>query len=409
MTDLMERFSVGFVAGQNAGPAAEYGADQQAVLNADGFHTARQEITSWPGYAPTPLIALPGLAAAAGLGEVWYKDEGPRFGLGSFKALGGAYAVCCLLRGEVAARTDAPQVTTAELLSGTYRDVLSDITVCTATDGNHGRSVAWGAQTFGCRCVIYIHATVSEGRKAAMEDFGATVRRVQGNYDDSVHQAAADAAENGWFVVSDTSYPGYTEIPRDVMHGYMVMADETIRQLPDETSPTHVFVQGGVGGLAAAVAARLWLQDRNARPHFVVVEPEDAACLFESAKAGEPVVVPGDLDTVMAGLAAGEVSLLAWRILEAVTDGFMTLPDRPVETLMCLLAGGVAGDPPVVAGESAVAGLAGAIGALMNPRVTETLELGADSHILVFGTEGATDPEVYEQIVGRTPEAVRAG
>jgi diaminopropionate ammonia-lyase len=408
MTDLIERFPVGFVAGPNAGQAAEYGTDQQTVLNADGFQTARQEITSWPGYAPTPLIALPGLAAAAGLGEVWYKDEGSRFGLGSFKALGGAYAVCGLLRGEVAARTDAPEVTTAELLSGTYRDVLSDITVCTATDGNHGRSVAWGAQMFGCRCVIYIHATVSEGRKAAMESFGAEVRRVQGNYDDSVHQAAADAAENGWFVVSDTSYPGYTEIPRDVMHGYMVMADETVRQLPDETAPTHVFVQGGVGGLAAAVAARLWLQEGNARPRFVVVEPEAAACLFESAKADEPVVVAGDLDTVMAGLAAGEVSLLAWRILEAVTDGFVTLPDRPAETLMCLLAGGVAGDPPVVAGESAVAGLAGAIGALMDSRVTETLKLGADSRILVFGTEGATDPEVYEQIVGRTPEAVRA-
>ena len=352
-----------------------------AILDAEGYEAARHEIASWPGYAPTPLRSLPGLAREAGLGAVWYKDEAERFGLNSFKALGGAYAVRRLVRNRGA-----------------------DITVCTATDGNHGRSVAWGARTCGCRAVIYIHATVSEGRKEAMEAFGAEVRRVAGNYDDSVRQAASDATANGWFVVSDTSYDGYLEIPRDVMHGYAVMAEEAIAQLP--SSPSHVFVQGGVGGLAAAILAPFWWRLGAARPRFVVVEPETAACLYASAEAGRPAVVPGDLDTVMAGLAAGEVSLLAWEILEAGADGFMTVNDESARILMRRLAEGRDGDPPIVAGESAVAGLAGALAARQDPAMREQLGLGPESRVLVFGTEGATDPALYQEIVGRPSEAV---
>ncbi len=358
-----------------------YDAALSAILDAEGYEAARREIASWPGYAPTPLRSLPGLAREAGLGAVWYKDEAERFGLNSFKALGGAYAVRRLVgnRG-------------------------SDITVCTATDGNHGRSVAWGARTCGCRAVIYIHATVSEGRKEAMEAFGAEVRRVAGNYDDSVRQAAADADANGWFVVSDTSYEGYREIPRDVMHGYAVMAEEAIAQLP--AAPSHVFVQGGVGGLAAAILAPFWWRFGAARPRFVVVEPETAACLYASAEAGRPAVVAGDLDTVMAGLAAGEVSLLAWEILDAGAEGFMTVNDESARVLMRRLAEGRDGDPPIVAGESAVAGLAGALAAREDPAMREQLGLGPESRILVFGTEGATDPALYEAIVGRPAEAV---
>ena len=408
MHDLTDAYPVELILNPNFDAGAAYDDRLRAVLDEAGLEEARQEIASWPGYDPTPLVALPELAAAAGLGEVWYKDEGPRFGLGSFKALGGAYAVCRLLRRQVAARTGEAEPTTAELLSGRYRDVLSGITVCTATDGNHGRSVAWGAQTFGCRCAIYIHATVSEGRKRAMEDLGAVVHRIEGNYDDSVRQAAADAEAKGWFVVSDTSYEGYTEIPRDVMHGYMVMADEAIAQLPEAAPPTHVFLQGGVGGLAAAVCARFWLNHGTARPRFFVVEPERAACIFESAKAGRRVAVTGALDTVMAGLAAGEVSLLAWEILRAGIEGFLTVPDRAAEALMRVLAQGIDGDPPLVAGESAVAGLAGALGALQDDALVERLGLGPNSRVLVFGSEGATDPELYRKIVGRPAEAVAA-
>ncbi len=358
-----------------------YDAALSAILDPAGYEAARKEIAAWPGYQPTPLVTLPGLAREAGFGAIWYKDEAGRFGLGSFKALGGAYAVRRLVE-----------------------EKGSDITVCTATDGNHGRSVAWGARTCGCRAVIYIHATVSEGRKEAMEAFGAEVRRIAGNYDDSVRQADADASANGWFVVSDTSYEGYREIPRDVMHGYAVMAEEAIAQLP--AAPTHVFVQGGVGGLAAAILVPFWWRHGPTRPRFVVVEPETAACLYASAEAGRPAVVPGDLDTVMAGLAAGEVSQLAWEILEAGADGFMTVNDESARFLMRRLAEGQDGDPPIVAGESAVAGLAGALAARQDPAMRDDLGLGSDSKLLVFGTEGATDPALYEAIVGRPAEAV---
>ncbi len=408
MQYLTDSYTVEFVSNDNYRSDVPYNNELRAVLDETGLEEARAEIAAWPGYAPTPLIALPGLAAAAGFAQVWYKDEGPRFGLGSFKALGGAYAVSRLLRREVAERTGAAGISTAALLSGKYRELLSNITVCTATDGNHGRSVAWGARSFGCRCMIYIHATVSEGRKRAMEDLGATVRRVPGNYDDSVHQIAADAEANGWFVVSDTAYEGYTEIPRDVMHGYMVMADEAIVQLPDGAPPSHVFLQGGVGGMAAAVCATFWLRYGSKRPRHFVVEPERAACIFESVNAGRRVTVTGALDTVMAGLAAGEVSLLAWEILRAGVEGFMTVPDHTAEALMRLLADGVESDPPVVAGESAVAGLAGALGSLGDPALARRLGLGPESRLLVFGSEGATDPELYQEIVGRAPEAVEA-
>ncbi len=409
MRDRTEDYTVEFMFNNSFQSDVPYHDELRAVLNETGLEVARAEIAAWPGYAPTPLIALPGLAAAAGFAELWYKDEGPRFRLGSFKALGGAYAVCRLLRRQVAERIGCADVSTAALLSGEYREILSDITVCTATDGNHGRSVAWGARSFGCRCVIYIHATVSEGRKRAMEDLGAVVQRVSGNYDDSVHRIAADAETNGWFVVSDTAYEGYADIPRDVMHGYMVMADEAIAQLPDGAPPSHIFLQGGVGGLAAAVCATFWLRYGSARPRHFVVEPERAACIFESVKAGRRVTVTGALDTVMAGLAAGEVSLLAWEILRAGVEGFMTVPDHTAEALMRLLADGVGSDPPVVAGESAVAGLAGALGSLSDPALAKRIGLGPESRVLVFGSEGATDAELYQEIVGRAPEDVGAG
>ena len=407
MSRVIPHFAVRAARNPNARAEAAYGPNLQAILSEAGCKAAQDEISAWPGYAPTPLIVLPGLADAAGIGRLWYKDEGGRFGLGSFKALGGAYAVGRLLLREIESRS-GQRTTTAELRVGKHRDIAQEVTVCTATDGNHGRSVAWGARLFGCNCVIYIPETVSEGRKAAMERFGAEVRRVDGNYDDSVRQIAEDAESNGWFLVSDTSHPGYTQIPCDVMHGYTVMAGETIQQFPGDAPPTHVFIQGGVGGLAAAVCARYWQSYGKDRPLFIMVEPDKAACFYESARAGSPVVVAGDLDTVMGGLAAGEVSPVAWELLWAGTHAFLTVPDETAAALMRLLAEGVGGDPPIVAGESAVAGLAGLLGALDDPTLADYLGLGPDARVLVFGSEGATDPELYQEIVGRTAEQVRA-
>lgn len=382
------------------------GLRQLAVLNDAAFAKAWTEIRSWPGYAPTPLRDLRGLATAAGIERIWYKDEAARFGLGSFKALGGAYAVLRLLLGQLEC-LGHKGVTASDLLTGKYRDEVANITVTCATDGNHGRSVAWGAQQFGCRCVIYIHATVSEARSAAIARYGAEVVRVQGNYDDAVRRADKDARVLGRFVVSDTSYPGYTDVPRDVMQGYAVMVEEALQQLPDDALPTHVFIQGGVGGLAAAVCAHTWLRLGERRPRVVVVEPERAACLLESARAGEPAVVHGDLETIMAGLACGEVSVLAWEVLDEGVSDFLSIPDALAEICMRLLADGVGGDAPFVAGESAVAGMAGLLLAQERPELAAALELGPQSRVLLIGSEGDTDPDMYARIVGRSADEVR--
>jgi diaminopropionate ammonia-lyase len=348
----------------------------------------------------------PRLARCLALGSIHYKDEGGRFGLGSFKALGGAYAVYRLLAAAVREAT-AESPSAAELAAGRHRAITAPLTVCCATDGNHGRSVAWGAQVFGCRCVIYVHATVSEGRVAAIARYGAEVIRVPGGYDDTVRRASRDAEVNGWTVVSDTSWEGYTEIPRDVMHGYTVMADEALRQLPEGRAPTHVFVQGGVGGVAAAVLARLWWDGGAERPRLVVVEPERAACLLESAAAGRRVALEGDLHTVMAGLECGETSLLAFNLLERGADAFAAIADDDALEMMRVLSRGGDGDPPVVAGESAVAGLVAAAELSARPGLAATLGLGAESRVLVFGTEGDTDPELYRMILGRSAAEVR--
>lgn len=384
-----------------------YGAQRARILGGEAFDAARREITSWPGYAVTPLHDLRGLAAALGIGELRFKDEGSRFGLGSFKALGGAYAVGRLLAGVIARETGA-RVGTRELAAGAFRERVRDITVTCATDGNHGRSVAWAARMFGCKCVIYIHEHVSEGRKAAIERFGAEVVRTPGNYDDAVRQADADARRLGRHVISDTSYEGYMDVPRDVMQGYALMAEEALQQW-DDAMPTHVFLQGGVGGMAAAVCGHFWERAGGERPMTVVVEPDKADCLLRSACAGVPVAVRGELDTMMAGLACGEVSLLAWEILREGADAFASLPDQAAIDCMRLLATAPFGDPRIVAGESAVAGLGALIGAAACPAQRESLGLDAGSRVLLFGTEGDTDPELYRQLVGASAAQISSG
>jgi diaminopropionate ammonia-lyase len=358
------------------------GTPSQDVLTPAGFEAARDTITSWPGYAPTPLRELAGLAAALGIGRLRYKDESGRFGLASFKALGGAYAVARL-----AAARDPGR-----------------LTVATATDGNHGRAVAWGAERHGSHAVIYVHEKVSEGRCAAIRRFGAEIVRVPGSYDDSVRRCAADAARNGWTVVSDTAWEGYTEIPRDVMHGYGVIADEIADDVGDAL-PTHLFVQAGVGALAAALEARFAQLWGSRAPRLVVVEPESADACFRSATAGRPMPAAGDLATVMAGLSCGEISPLAWEILRTADD-FVALDDSWAVEAMRILADGRHGTEPFAAGETGVAGLAALMAAASDPAMQRALGLGPDASVLVIGSEGATDPEIYERLVGRSADEV---
>ncbi len=366
------------------------GAPGMVVLPAGGYRRAKAEILAWPGYAPTPLHDAPGIAQQAGVATVSIKDEAGRFGLGSFKALGGAYAVGNVLLAELARRDVAPFATTADLVARRYD--CTSITVTCATDGNHGRSVAWGAQRFGAACCIFVHETVSPSRVDAIARFGAEIRRVPGTYDDAVRAAAAEAARRGWFVVSDTSWPGYTEVPRDVMQGYRLMADEALDQWQG-SPPTHIFIQGGVGGLAAAVSvqARARLQPP---PALVVVEPDRAACLLASAERGAPTAVGGALDTIMAGLACGEPSLIAWQELDRAAAAFLAIPDRAAVAAMRALAG-----LGIVSGESGAAGLAGFLLAAADPETRAALGLSAASCILLFSTEGATDPALYASLI----------
>ncbi|MCK6474691.1 MAG: diaminopropionate ammonia-lyase [Planctomycetes bacterium] len=384
---------------------AAYPEELRAILSLSAHEAARREIAAWPGYAPTPLRDLPGLAKRCGVGRVWLKDEAPRFGLGSFKALGGAYGVLRVLQRALEAKAGrAPSA--AELAGDAFRDAAAGVTVTCATDGNHGRSVAWGARTFGARSVIYLHEGVSAAREAAIAGYGARIVRTSGNYDASVRACDRDAQQEHRTVVSDTSYPGYDTIPRDVMQGYTVLAAEIMEQLPRGEGFTHLFVQGGVGGLAAALCAHFWEALGERRPRTVVVEPEKADCLYRSAAAGRPVTVEGELDTIMAGLACGEVSELAWAVLERGASDFVTVADAAAEQAMRQLAQGACSDAPFVQGESGVAGLAGLLAAAEVPAARAALGLGADAKVLLIGTEGATDPELFERIVGMPAQSV---
>ncbi|MEM7060360.1 MAG: diaminopropionate ammonia-lyase [Pseudomonadota bacterium] len=382
-----------------AAVAAPWSDLQNDILNDQALNLARQTISAWDGYGETPLIPLPGLAAEIGVAALHYKDEGGRFGLGSFKALGGAYAVLRLLASQTGA-------TMADVLEGQHKDAVAKTTVCCATDGNHGRSVAWGAQRFGCRCVIFLHATVSDGRERAIAKYGAEIVRCDGNYDDSVRQAQETADREGWFVVSDTSYPGYRDVPRDVMQGYEVMAAEAFDAMP--APPTHIFLQTGVGGMAAAIVALAKRRWGDARPVIVLTDPDQSACWVDSFAAGTPTAVEGDLDTLMAGLACGEVSSLAWDILSDHADAAMALTDDAAVAMMKRLAFPKGGDPAVVAGESAVNGLVGLQAGMSHREVADAMQLNGQSRVLVFGTESDTDPEVYQSLVGVTADTVKS-
>ena len=369
--------------------------------------TAAEEVERYLTYrdnhAPTPLHTLPALAAELSVGAIHIKDEGFRLGLGSFKALGGSYAVIRLVLEEASRQLGRP-IDVAELQAPEVRSITSGMTVACATDGNHGRSVAQGAQLVGARAAIFVHSGVSDGRVAAIAHFGAQMIRVEGTYDDSVAEAARVASEKGWIVVSDTSWPGYERIPGLVMQGYTVMVREALRQLPEP--PTHVFVQAGVGGVAAAVGGHLALALGDQRPTFVVVDPARAACLFETARAGHLVKIDHGEPTVMAMLECYEPSLVAWRVLSRVADAFMTVAEEDAVAVMNRLARPAGNDPAIVAGESGGAGLAGLMRAAADPEIRAALHLNDASRVFVINTEGATDPERYAELVGMRPDAV---
>jgi len=397
--DISRYFSNGVALKDHASrdvPPVAYSAESEKLLSNQDVDKALLEIKAWPGYKPTPVYHLSRLARYLDCGDVFYKDESERFGLGSFKALGGAYAVLCLVA-SVFKQTHARTIPLASIRNGEHRDFAATLTVTTATDGNHGRSVAWGARNAGCRCRIYIHREVSEGRKAAMEAYGAEVIRIDGDYDESVRLCSRESAAHGWFVVSDTSYEGYMEVPADVMAGYTVMASELLQQV--DKPFTHVLVPAGVGGLAAAICGRLWMEGNSARPTMIIVESEHAACWLESFRCEHPAQVAVTRETVMAGLSCGEVSPLAWAVMSGCADHVVTIGDEGVAPAMRLFADAQMAEQPIEAGECAVAGALALMGICQDKNLQRRTGIDSGSRILLIGSEGATDPEVYRQLL----------
>lgn len=381
-----------------------YPAELQQIMNIRNADESRVWLSHWRqiSRSATPLRSLPELAHRLGLGAVSVKDESVRSPLGSFKALGAPIALLRLIL-----RLFPGQGFQAErLLSGDYRGQFNRLTVISATDGNHGRALAAAAQSVGCRCVIVLHANVSIEREQAIAAWGAEIVRVSGNYDESVAVAARLATDKGWQVVSDTSYDGYEEIPRDVMQGYATIAAELAEQTAGKRF-THVFLQGGVGGMAAGVASYLWELYNARRPIFIVVEPQQADCLYQSALKGEAAFATGSVDSVMAGLACGETSPLAWQFLRPAADYFMTIEDAEAVAAMRALAAGGERDIPIVAGESGAAGLAGLNVLARDRSLAAQVGLNADARVLLINTEGDTAPAVYQQLVGESAHAVR--
>lgn len=391
-----------------AHPPPAYGPAQKALLNREAFADVEAEVTRFPGYEPTPLIALDGLASASGVEGLWCKHEGHRFEVGSFKPTGPVYAMLSVLKGEVRKATGAETVTTQDLMDRRHEAVTREITVSAATSGNHGRALAWGARMFGCRCVIYMNDGVSAGREEAIAAYGAEVVRVPGSYDRTVQRSYEDAERLGYFPISDEKSSEYPHISRDIMQGYAMVADEIFGQFSGDPPPTHVLVPGGGGRLAAAICGHLWERYGSSHPRVVVVEPTSSACLYHSALDDGAATVSSDGRSVMDGLVVESASPQAWEILRAGAFAFLTVPDEAAVDAMRQAAAGVGGDPPLVIGETGIAAWAGLLAATRDESLRQQLGIDSGSRVVVIATEGATDPEVYRSLVGRTPEAVLA-
>jgi diaminopropionate ammonia-lyase len=351
------------------------------------------------------LVRVNGLARKLRVAHIWVKDESYRFGLNAFKVLGASYALAWLVARKLNLGDNALSFDLFD--SAAVRERLGDITFVTATDGNHGRAVAWAAQRLGARAVVYMPRGSSRARFEAITQYGAQTSIIDGNYDDAVHFAAEQAHKHGWTLVQDSSWEGYDEIPIRIMQGYLTIIHEALEQLEGEL-PSHVFVQCGVGSLASAVLAYLVELFGSKRPKSIVVEPERAGCFYRSMSIndGDPHKISGDLNTMMAGLACGEPGLLAWKILRSYADVFVTCSDSVTIEGMRILANPLADDQKVVSGESGAVttGLVAClVGDARYREITESLKITRESKILLISTEGDTDPDMYQRIVSGNP------
>lgn len=379
-------------------PAALAHTDQRAAERAMAFHR------TIPGYAPTPLISLPALARELGMDRLWVKDESKRFGLNAFKALGGSYAIARWLGEKLGLQGGA--LTFEALTAPQVREQLGEITFVTATDGNHGRGVAWAARELGQRAVVYLPKGSAWERLENIRALGAQAEITDLSYDDAVRLAAQKGDENGWVLIQDTAWPGYEQIPAWIMEGYTTLAGEIFQQLAQagEEPPTHLFLQAGVGSFAGAVLGSALSRWGSRCPVTCIVEPDRADCLYRTAKAadGQLHFVTGAMDSMMAGLCCGEPCTLAWDILGPCADAFLSCSDDYAALGMRLLGRPRGKDPAVVSGESGAVGV-GAVAAILQEEELHdlcwTLGLGSRSRVLCISTEGDTDRENYRRVL----------
>ena len=385
-------------------PAARKAATQKpdtTLFSPEITRRVRKFHRTLPDFKPTPLAKLDALAGHSGIDSIRIKDESYRCGLNAFKVLGASYALSVYLTRRL--NLDPQNATFEHLKSEQYKTRIKELTCVTATDGNHGRAVAWAARELGCRAVVYMPGGSTDARLESIRELGADAGIIDGNYDDAVQLATDRAAQNDWLLLQDTVGPGNEEIPILVMQGYLTMFDEAFEQLHGSL-PTHVFIQCGVGSLAGALQAYLVEKFGSERPMLTIVEPTRAACYYQSmiAADGKPHKVRGNLDTIMAGLACGEPNIISWNILNAYADAFVACPDEVAALGMRMLGNPLRGDDRVISGESGAVGLGLFVGMMENPELAslkQALNIRPSSRVLLFSTEGDTDPNMYRRIV----------
>ena len=345
------------------------------ILSSENIDEAYKIISNWEGYLSTPLISLNKLSKSLKINKIFYKDESKRFHLKSFKALGGAYAV-------------------EKIIKGNHKKVIS-----TATAGNHGRSVAWGSQKNGLECKIFISEFVSESRAEVMRSFGADVIRIEGNYEDSLNECIHQSNKNNWQIVQDVAWEDYKLVPKLTMAGYSVMMKEISDQIKNEKI-SHVILQAGVGGMAAAMVAGI-ARYLDYIPQILVVEPDSAACVLESIKTGKIEKISIEKESIMGGMSCGEVSLVPWEILKNSVHFCVTVSDDYISKTVKYLANSDFSDEKIIGGECSTPGIASLIGLYNNNEVRKKISLRENSNVLLFGCEGDADEELYQKLLAK--------
>ena len=343
------------------------------ILSAEDIDIAYKTISSWDNYLSTPLISLNKLNEKLKLNKIFYKDESKRFHLKSFKALGGAYAV-------------------EKIIKGNDKNVIS-----TATAGNHGRSVAWGAQKNGLECKIFISEFVSESRAKVMRNFGADVIRVKGNYEDSLNECIMQSNKNNWQIVQDVAWEDYKLVPKLTMAGYSVMMKETSEQIKNEKI-SHVILQAGVGGMAAAMVAGI-ARYLDYIPQIIVVEPDSAACVLESINKGKIEKISIEKESIMGGMSCGEVSLVPWEILKNSVHFCVTVSDDYISKTVKYLANKEFSNDKIIGGECSTPGIVSLAGLNNDDETRKKINLNENSNVLIFGCEGDADEELYQKLL----------